>query len=817
MPSLADLRLAARDLVRRPLFTATVVLTLAVSLGATTAAFSFIDAVFFTRLPVRDQNRLVVMAAVDPSRSWLGQPWPVPWETRSRLAERRGAFDDVAAVVSWGAYPFAARDGDHIVHVRRSQVSGNFFDVLGARPVVGRLLRPDDDIKGAPATVVLSERVWRRDYGADPAIVGRLLFFAGGSHRVVGVAPAELSYPDESNAWCAVTPERVRLQGHGPDSTPFFLLGRMRRGLTPNAARGELEAVLHTLPTVNALYTVSTGPFAMPTHGSVTPFVNVVLGSTLRPALTVLFGAVALVLVIACTNVAGLLLARGIARAPEIAVRYALGGTPRRIIGYLLTESAILGALGGALGLALAVALIRAGVAAVPQDVPMIGTAHVNGLAVAFVVTITSLSVVAFGLAPALRETGQAPGRALRGSRVVTAAPVTMMGRRALVSAQVALALVVLSGAALLGRTLAALEATPLGFDPSHLLFFRQDYMVPSGSFPDSEYTQRAVASIERLEERMPVTTTFALPFTSAGPSAPYAVDGQPMAAPGQGPSVRFEYALDDYFAVMGIPLVRGRALTRHDDAHAPPVTIVNRAFAEHEWPGQDPLGHRVRFATDTMVGRWFTVVGVVGNVRFDDPAAAPAPIVYVNPRQLGGFGDPWYVLRTPGDPQRAAEPLERTIEALDPVLGLSRTITGPALLRTRLSRARILAVLFFALSTTALVLAAIGLFGVLSAFVRERRNEIAIRSALGATPAQLRSLVVGQAVVLSALGVGVGAPLAFGGARVLQSLVRDMRPANVLTLVLIAVVLIAVVAAATLGPTVRASHVDPRTALSTD
>jgi putative ABC transport system permease protein len=816
---LADLRLVLRDLRRRPMFAATVVLTLAIGIGATTAAFALIDAVFLTRLPVRDQGRVVGMWPRDP-RGFLAQ-WPVPWGIQQRLIDRRRAFSGVAAYRFNEPYGFAARTGDRTVHVAVTAVDGHFFDVLGVHPELGRLIRPDDDVPGGPDLVVLSDHVWRADFGADAAILGRLIFFAGGWHRVIGVAPPEFSYPVGTTVWTAVVREWRRMNGGAPDSIGFLLVGRLRPGVSRTQAREDFEAVLRSYPATNALYTEGANPVrAMPTTGTVEPYADLVLGRDLRPGVIILFVAVALVLVIACTNVAGLLLARGIARENELAVRSALGATQARLAGHLLTESAVLGTVGGLLGLAVAVALINAAVAFAPDNLPMIATAHLDPTVLLFAAITTASSVILFGLTPAVHGARRGTSDVLRaGSRSVTGSPLTRLTRRALVAAQLALALVVLSGAGLLGRTLARLERMDLGFDPAHLLFFRMDVLLPSRAMSDSAFDARIAAARDRLAQRLPttrgfggLTTTLSLPFSGVAESVPVAVDEE--AATPANPKVQLDYALDDYFGVMGIPLRQGRSFTRLDDKTAAAVVVISESFARQAWPGQDPIGHRVRFAGDQVVGRSWTVVGIAADVRYDDLAAAPRPTVYLTPRQTPP-SDPWYVVRTRGDPARAVDQLEQAIERVDPVFGLARNTSGAALLDARLARPRALTALLTALSGTALLLAAIGLFGVLSTFVRERRREIAVRSALGATPARLRALVLTQTLAVGAAGLACGLPLAVGGSHILHVMVRDVRPTDALTVSVAAVVLLAVVAVAAYVPVVRAAQVDPRTALS--
>ena len=455
----------------------------------------------------------------------------------------------------------------------------------------------------------------------------------------------------------------------------------------------------------------------------------------------------------------------------------------------------------------------------------MIAAAHVDGRVLAFAVATTLLSVVGFGLAPALRE-AQADGyTAIRGGiRSVTAGPATGVVRRGLVAAQVALALVILAGAGLLGRTLVKLERVPLGFDADHLLLFRQDILVPASPARDTSAAWQAHwwDVLNDLAARLPatpglgsMTSTMWRPFSGEGSLALYTLDGHVPAAAERTPQTYWDNALDDYFGTMGIPVLEGRTFTRQDDRSAPPVVAVSESFARHAWPGQDALGHRIRFVADT-VERWWTVVGVVGDTRYDDPAAPVRPTVYVPTRQ-GPYNDPWYVVHTRGDPAQMMGLVERDIEAADPRFGLSRGVAAPMLLRARLARPRALAYVFAALAGTALLLTAVGLFGVLSAYVRERQKEIAVRSALGASPSKLRGLVLGQVLGVAVAGVAFGAPLALSGSYVLRASVPDVQPMNALTIVVVAIALIVVVGVATYWPMTRVARVDVRTILASE
>ena len=810
---LTNIRLSLRDLRHRPAFALAVVLTVAVGIGAATAGFALVDAVFLTPLPVRDQGRLVTLAGTPPAQyATTHETWAVPWEIRRLLDERHAAFAGVTAYRIREPYPVEARDGRHTLHLSKTSVAGNFFDVLGLRPALGRLLNPADDVPGAADVVVLGNQVWRNDFGSDPDVVGRLIFFGGAMRRVIGVAPAQFSYPNGTSAWVPVVAESYARWGMPPERFAYLLVARLQHGVTARAARSELDAAIRTFKPP-AGFVEEWG--ALPPSGSVEAYADVVMGREVRPSVIVLFGTVLLVLVIACSNIAGLLIARGMARSTELTVRAALGASRSQLIRALLSEASLLALLGGLVGLGIAIGLVRAAVVFAPPNLPMIASAHLDLRVLAFAATITIVSVFGFGLAPAFRATRIGAGDALRGElRSVTGDRTVGLVRRALVAGQVALTLVVLAAAGLLGRTVARLQQAPLGFDPGHLLYFRLDYMVPSAESSDSAFDRRYAGFLRLLSDRLPatpglgpMTTSLSLPFSGSVPSGSYLLDGQAYGSDDHGRVVQFDHALDDYFNVMGVKLVRGRSIARTDDAHAPPAVVVSQAFAAVAWPVQDPLGRRVRFPTDSAQ-RWWTVVGVVSDTRYNDPSVPPAPTVYTSERQ-GPWLDPWFVVRTQLDPEDAARVLERTIRSEDPAFGVSQTTTGPAELSARLARPRALAVLFNGLAGTALLLAALGLFGVLAAYVRERRREIAIRCAIGATPAQVRSLVLVQTLTMASIGIACGIPMTLVGVQLLEGAVRDVRPLDAPTLAMVGMVLIGVVAAATYGPMLRATRVE--------
>jgi putative ABC transport system permease protein len=811
------------------MFAATVVLTLAVAIGATTTAFALVDAVFLTRLPVRDQDRLVVMWSLKPDISQFPR-WPIPWDIRPIMLQQSNALTAIAIYGFNAPAPAGARYGSRTVQLSVTPVSGNFFDVLGVQPRLGRLLHADDDVAGAPAVVVIGDRAWHQQFGADPHVVGRLLLVDGLLRRVIGVGPPEFGFPAGTDAWFPAVREMYAINGStNMDGFGAYFVGRSSPGHTEAEARTALTAALRSYqPTPHVIQDWGD----LPKSGLAGAYTDDVLGHEVRPSVVTLFAAAALVLIIACTNVAGLLIARGLVAARGLAVRAALGASRTQLIVHGLTESVLLGAGGGLVGLGLAAALIRGAVTWAPRQLPMIATARLNAGVLVFAGTVVIAVAIACGLWPAVRETRGQPYDLLRsGVRSVGAGPAAGVFRRALVAAQVALTLVVLSGAGLLSHSAATLEHVALGYDPRHLVFFRTDFVGPLSAAPrDSAWLTFWNTFPDRLEERLrgalgsgALGYTIRLPL-SGGPQEGVVSVALDTRAGERDPwqQAYYDDVLDDYFGIVGVRIQRGRGFTRRDDRHGQLVVVVSESFARIAWPGQDPNGHPHPWRGQINSGAdepsrdpWYTVVGVVPDIRYDDLMGPAHPTVYTSFRQTLHQG--WFIWRTPGSPSRVSGAIAAAVAATDPNLAVSELTTGASVVADRLARIRALTALFAGLAGTALFLAALGLFGVLATYVRERRGELAVRSALGATPARLRSLVIAQMLGVAAAGVACGIPFALGGSALLSRLVTDVQPPNVATVITVAVVLLVVVAVATIGPMVRASRVDARTALAAE
>ncbi len=816
-----DLRYTLRSLTRAPGFALAVVLTIGLGIGAVTATYGVVYAVLLRPLPLRDQDQLVVLRSGD--RGHPGKRLDIPLAAISRLAPETRTLTGLAAVHSVGASPFVFRDGDRVVALATTPVF-NFFPVLGVAPAAGRLLEPEDDAPGAPPVLVLSYQAWRREFGGDPTVVGRALEFGRDHPMVIGVAPEGFEYPKGADAWI---PMVYWESAPSPDPDGGFgsdLVGRMRDDITAEQVRAELSGFLREYPSKRLGDPASR-------VAVVQPLADDIVGD-LRPGLLVLSAAVALVLVVVWINIAGLFLTRGLARAPELAIRTALGARPGRLVAQLMTEQLVLAALGGLVGIAVAVVLLRMGVTLAPPGLARFDEVRPDAGVLGFAVLVTIASVFSFGLAPALivaRRTLEATLRS-GGSAPAGGSRSAGKARRLIVTGQVAVAFVVVVGAGLLGRTLTNLQRIDPGFQPERLLFVGLQLAAPASA--DSAELERVLVrwqtGVEGLQQRLRrepgiagVTTTGTLPFSGAAaggtrPELRYFLEGREVLDSARGPTADWEVAAESYFRTFGIPLRRGRVFTPEDRAGSQPVVVVSEAFARQAWSGQDPLGRQLRLGSPTSEGR--IVVGMVGDTRFRDVAAPPRPTLYIPLRQsTGGPGAYLAVRTTSADPGRVLSAVRRALQETEPWGAIRRVAAGPDLLAQALARPRFLAAVLTALSTVVVLVAAVGLFGVLAALVRQRSNEFGIRQALGATGAQVRGLVLRQASLVLGSGLAVGFLFAVAVMRLLGAQLFGVSPTDPGTLLAAAIVLLVVTALAAYVPARRAARVDPMTALRSE
>ncbi|HEX5725049.1 MAG TPA: ABC transporter permease [Longimicrobiaceae bacterium] len=806
---LQDLRYALRTLRRSPGFAAVAVLTLALGIGANTAIFSVLQAVLLRPLPFADADRLMVFwnqyAGGGPQKGAIS-----PSEFADYRRSLR-AFESTAAVTDWNANLTGRGEPER---VQGFIVSPNLFDVLGVRPALGRAFAPGEGVEGNREVAVLSHALWQRSFGADPAVVGTTVRLNGNTYTVVGVMPPEVRFPDAPGL---LFPERADLwvprawESFADERGNQYLrvVGRLREGGTAEGAAAELRALAARFQAeYPESYPVASGwrPVAIPLREE---YVGQV-----RPALLVLAGAVGLVLLIACANVANLLLARSAARRREIAVRSAVGAARGRLVRQLLTESLVLALAGAVAGVALAswgvAVLARVG----PRSIPRLEETTVDLRVAGFALAASLLTAALFGLVPALQLAR--PAAAVLGA-AGRASP--DRGRRRLrsflVAAQVALAVVVLVGAGLLLRSFARLQGTDPGFDPRGVLTFQV-------SLPPLRYDsldQRVAVWDEVLGRVAALPGVRAaggvnpLPLSGDAWSASFMVEGQPVPPGGEYPHAEYAAVSPDYFRAMGISLHAGRAFTGADRAGAPAVAVVDERLARRYWPGEDPVGKRLSLAgqPDTV----FTeVVGVVEHVRAVGLHQEGEPQVYVPLLQRSNRSAYMAVSAPRGDPLRLAAAIRAEVRRADPELPIAKVATMEQVLARATADRQFSLVVLAVFAAAALLLAAVGIYGVASYLVAQRTREIGIRMALGARGADVLRLVAGEGLAVVAAGIVAGTVGALAFARLLSGLLYGLTATDPLTYLGVALLLGAVATAALLLPARRASRVDPVVAL---
>jgi predicted permease len=797
-----DFHYAVRSLRKQPSFALVAILTLSLGIGAATAMFSVVNGVLLRPLPVAEQERVLVMWTEQPASDFPHMP--LLYGMFEEYAEQNRAFETLAGIDYNGAWPRAMRDGDQAVTASGIWVTGDFFRTMGVVPALGRILLPDDDVAGAAPAMVISHGFWQRYFGGDASAIGRTFRWNDRSFMVVGVMPHGFEYPQGAEFWTPLAPIRSDVMEDHLD-----LVGRLRPGVTVEQARADLGAFLQRTEAERPPMLQGLRPVA-------TPLPELIVGDV-RPALWILTAAVVLVLLIACINVANLLFIRGSTRVQELAIRTALGADRGRIVRQLLTESSVLAMLAGVMGVALAYLAVRGLILLAPPELPRLESVRLDPYVLAFAAAVTLGTGLLAGLAPALWSAVRNPSTTLRsGARVGSGTRKVRWVRQGLVAGQVALALLVLVGAGLLLRSLANLQRVDMGFA-------RESLVIATMSLPPEKTTSRAehVALLDEVIERVralpgvsAATSVTRPPFSGKGGwDAPYTGEGQSTEAREANPVLNLELAGPDYFGTLGIPLVRGRAFTEQDREDAAPVAIVSEAVARRTWPGEDPIGKRIKLGPLDSPMPWHTVVGVVEETRYRE-LVTPRPSIYFPVRQFGGPVPMSLGLRTQVDPASVIPALRNTLQEVDPELLLVEAAPLTQLLGAPLARPRFSAALLGVFALFALVLAAVGIYGVMAAYVRQRWHEIGVRMALGAGPAAVRRLVLGQGLLLALVGAGVGAVAALAGTRVLSAVLFGVSPTDPLTFAGVATVLLLVALAACYLPARRATRVDPMVSL---
>lgn len=791
-----DLRFGLRHLGRAPTFAAIAVVTLALGVGATTAMFSVLQAVLLRPLPFPDSGRLVVPTARPPS----GESWSVTyadyldWQ-QAKVFEHAAVYRVININVGGGAAP---------ERLQAVQATDDFLRVLGVRPMLGRALRPDEHLPGSPRRALISYGLWERRFGSDPAAVGSKLRITGRDVEVVGVLPPALSFPRDVDIFLPlkVFPEE-RANFERRDNFMFNGIARLAPGKTLAATGAELAALAQRVaraePAAREGITVTAGPL-----------LDELVGPSLPRTLLLMLVAVALVLVIGCVNVANLLLSRAATRRRELGLRAALGASRARLGRQLLTEALVLGLTGGAVGLAVAWAVMRGLVALAPASIPRLDEVRLDLPVLGAALAVSLLATLLFGAAPAWRLAATRAGAAAtEPTRAVTAARGRQ--RRVLVAVELGLSLLLVVWAGLLLRSLSQLSATNPGFPTARLLTFALS--LQGERYDGEEMATNRFAELARRLGAVPGVERAALlsslPLGGGGFYLGRAFLAEGQAEPPAGREVQGQWSVvtPGAFATLGVPLLRGRDFTDRDTAKSVPVMIVNREFARRMFPDGDALGHRVRSWRDENVYR--EVVGIVDDVRFFGAGDEIRPLIYV-PHRQDGWNVMVAVMRTAGAPNKAMPAVRRAVAAFDAELPLDDVQTFDQVFATSVAPRRFGAALLASFAGLALLLALVGVYGVLSYEVAQRAREIGIRMAIGSRRADVLRMVVGEAAVLVMIGLAGGAAAALLAGRFVQPLLFETAATDAPTYLPAVALLGGVALLAASVPAMRAAAADP-------
>lgn len=796
-----DIRYAVRTLVRTPSFTAVAVLTLGLGIGTTSAMFSVVEAVLLRPLPYPDADRLVRVWETSAARrnafSTVSMANLADWRARTRVFQGMAAWVNLPGNLTGGAEP------ERITAV---SVSANLFPLLQVSPVLGRGFSSENSEPGRDRVAILSNGLWRQRFGAEPAVIGGTLTFDGEEYTIVGVMPDGFDFPGRAEMWVPLSfgPEMAAMRRLRVVS----VIARLRPEATLDRARADMRSIALQLeqqyPGSNAGWTTD----LMPLREEIT--------GRIEPALFVLSAAVGLVLLIACANVANLLLARATVRQTEMTIRTALGAHRSRLVRQLLVESVILALVGGGLGLLLATGGIEILVATNPGSVPRAAEIKVDAWALAFTVAASALTGILFGLVPAFQGSRIRLQEALRvGGQNGVGDPQRLRTRLVLVVAEIALATLLLIGAGLLMRSFAELRGVDPGFQPKNLL--TMEISLPLSKYGEggqrSTFFRQLLDRVTTLPGVRSAGIAGDLPIGSGaiGPGVPFAVAGQPS-SPIEGEArVGYDVVSPSYFRTLGIALLRGRAFTRNDNATTPPVALINEALTRQFFTSTDPIG---KFVTAGENGVPMEVVGVVGDVKQNGLASDARPMLYTSYLQNPESPTMTLVVRTEGDPQRATGMVRAAVQAIDADQPVAEVLTMDQRMARSVASRKLTVLLLLVFAGIGLALAAVGIYGVMSYAVVQRTREIGVRMALGAERRDILRMVVGQALVLTLVGIAIGLAGAFAIVRVLASLLYGVGTTDPPTYVTVVLVLTTIALLASYVPGHRATEVDVATAL---
>jgi putative ABC transport system permease protein len=800
-----DLRYTIRTMAANRGFVATAVFVLALGIAANVLIFSVVDAVLLRSLPVPESDRIVMVFESNlerHTREAVAGANFIDWRDQSH------SFESIAA---YEYLDFNLTGSDSPERVQGIVTTAELFRVLGVTPMIGRVLQSEDENRGTDRVVVISRGLWERRFGANPAIVGQKFVANAETLTIIGVMPADFSYPREAELWIPprqTVPERVLNptvnMASNRDSHYLHTIARLNRGLTLDQARTEIEVVARRIEEQN--------PDENRNRGVALLALRDYEVGDVRTMLLVLSAAVGFVLLIACANVANLLLARATTRQKEIAIRTALGASRFRLVRQLLTESVLLALLGGAIGILLALWGVNPLVAMMPAGIYGAKQIGINGAVVAFTVAVSLGTGVVFGLVPALQATKSDLNESLKeGGRSGGAGSRGNRARNLLVVCEIASSLVLLIGAGLLIKSFVRLMHVDPGFETRGVLTMKLS--LPAVQYPDAgkraTFFEQVIARLKSTAGVESAAAISRLPLTSGNSSRGFSIEGRQTDG-ASGPGADYRVISSDYFRAMGISLLKGRAFTDRDTTNSPGVAIINQTAAARYWADEDPVGRRIRIDNGDP---WMEIVGVVQDVKhlgLDSESRAEMYVPYQK--------DPWpfmtIIVRSNSDPAAMAAVMRNEVWAVDKDLPIPDVKTNEQLLADSVARRRFNMLLLSIFGAMALALAAVGIYGVMSYSVTQRSHEIGIRMALGAKQTDVLRLVVGQGAILTVAGVGTGIIAAFGLTRLMKSLLFAVDSTDPLTFVVISLGLMCVALAACFGPALRATKVDPIVAL---
>jgi putative ABC transport system permease protein len=797
---LQDIRYGIRMLLKRPGFTVVAVLTLALGIGANTAIFSVVNAVLLRPLPFKEADRLVLLSQKTQEIKQRGFSVPDLFDFK----EQNRSFESFAGFYS---EPINFGSSQGAERLPASYVSADFFATLGVRPLMGRTFLPAEDHPGTDRVVIISQRLWQERFRGSADTVGKAVSLDGKPFTVVGVIPSGFRLYGETDLWLpfGLWP----YSGERSDHWALYAVARLKRGVTFQAAQAEMEAIANGLSQQYPKTNSDAGAQLFPLYEDMV--------GDIRPALLILLAAVGLVLLIACVNIANLLLARAASRQKEIAIRAALGANRGRIVRQLLTENLMLAVIGGGLGVLLAFWGMDLVLALGGADIPRIHEVAIDRRVLVFSLVVSLFAGLIFGLVPALQAAETDLTNALKESGQMMSGSGRGRLRNALVICEIALALVLLIGAGLLIKSLVLLRGVNPGYNSDHVLTV--EISLPRTKYQDefdkARFSQQALERVRTLPGVQQAAASYPLPVYGRAWGMFYRVEGQPEPEPGKFPLSQVASVSPDFFSTLQIPLMQGRSFTNSDTQESPGVVIIDETLARLYWPNENPTGKRLTIQPED---RPREIVGVAGSVRNYGLGRSPKPQIYIPYNQriqstnLVPFE--YLTLRTATDPASMTQAVKKEIQEVDRDIAISEIKPMNELLDEAIADRRFSALLMEIFSILALILAAVGIYGVMAYSVSQRTHEIGIRMALGAQSSDILKLVVGQGMILTLIGLIIGLTGAFVLTRLMSSLLYGVSATDPFTFIAISLLLAGVALVASYIPARRAMKVDPMVAL---